>query len=73
MAVYVCPECGDLGCGALTLRITMTPSLVKWTHWGYENNYDEEFVAVEDLPEATFDRAQYEETLRSLLDRLTQG
>ena len=73
VAVYVCPACGDLGCGALTLRITMTPSLVKWSDWGYENNYDGEFVAVEELPEATFNRARYEKTLRSLLDRLTQG
>ena len=73
VAVYVCPECGDSGCGAFTLRITMTPGLVKWTHWAYENNYGDGFVAVDELPEATFDRAQYEKTLRSLLDRLTQG
>jgi hypothetical protein len=39
--LYVCPECGDLGCGAVTLKIEFTAQEVIWYDFGHENNYEE--------------------------------
>jgi hypothetical protein len=34
--LYVCPECGDIGCGAI--------NSYTWTEFGYENNYDPQMI-----------------------------
>lgn len=36
---YVCPECGDIGCGAVTAKIEVTDKEVIWKEFGYETNY----------------------------------
>jgi hypothetical protein len=40
VSLYVCPECGDLGCGAVTVKITGTPGGIVWAEFGIQNNYD---------------------------------
>jgi hypothetical protein len=35
--VLVCEECGDVGCGAFTVRILRDGETVRWTDWAYEN------------------------------------
>jgi hypothetical protein len=42
--ILVCAECGDLGCGAVTVRIERTPSGIQWSDFAFENDYDEEGV-----------------------------
>jgi hypothetical protein len=39
--LFVCPECGDIGCGAFTLKISFDSGLVIWSDFAYENDYDE--------------------------------
>ena len=39
--LYVCPECGDIGCGAITLQVDREGEFVTWRNFGYENNYEE--------------------------------
>jgi hypothetical protein len=41
ISLYVCAECGDIGCGAVSLRITMNEEVVTWSDFAYQNNYDE--------------------------------
>jgi len=66
VSVYVCPECGDLGCGALTVELRRTPDRVMWLAWGYQNNYEDTLHAVDlGLDELSFDRDQYEAVLRA--------
>jgi hypothetical protein len=38
--IFICPECGDLGCGAITARIIATEDAFSWADFGYENTYD---------------------------------
>lgn len=66
VSVYVCAECGDLGCGAVTVQLDVGSDRVTWSDWGYQTNY-EDAVHRDDLPPLstlTFDRAQYEDVLR---------
>ncbi len=45
-SIYICPECADIGCGAITVQIEKTQNGFVWRNFGYENNYDE---AMQDL------------------------
>lgn len=38
--LYVCAECGDLGCGAITALVERTPDGFVWRDFAFENNYD---------------------------------
>ena len=38
--IYICPECGDVGCGAVTARITKYDDSFAWTEFAFENNYE---------------------------------
>jgi hypothetical protein len=38
--VLVCEECGDIGCGAVAVRILHEEGCVRWTDWSYENGYE---------------------------------
>jgi hypothetical protein len=38
--VLVCEECGDIGCGAITVRIICESDHITWTDWFYENGYE---------------------------------
>ena len=67
--LYICPECGDIGCGAVSLVVEWVGDNVVWRDFGYENNY-EEIVHTEGFEEVgpfTFDRAEYEEAIRQAL------
>ena len=39
--LFVCPECGDIGCGAIAVRITRSGSDVIWSDFARENGYEE--------------------------------
>jgi hypothetical protein len=38
--LYVCAECGDLGCGAITALVERGPDGFVWRDFASENNYD---------------------------------
>jgi hypothetical protein len=75
VSVYVCPECGDLGCGAVTIALTVGPDTVTWSDWGYQTDGEED-VRRDGVPSfgpLTFDRAEYQAVLRDALDRIAPG
>lgn len=41
--LYVCNCCGDLGCGALTVKVEKIDGYFVWSDFGYENNYENGF------------------------------
>ena len=67
---YVCPQCGDIGCGAITATIEVTDTLVIWKDFGYEDDYSEpELADYKQIGPFTFDKTEYFaviETLKTL-------
>jgi len=38
--LLICPECGDLGCGAFTAKITKSGGEFVWSDFAFENDYN---------------------------------
>ena len=58
--LFVCPECGDIGCGAITIKIEMVDGRFTWSEFGYENNYDPEMTeSYDDIGPFTFKSEDY--------------
>jgi hypothetical protein len=72
VSLLICPECGDLGCGAVTVRIDTSPRNIIWRDFGYENNDQPEIerAAFASFGPFIFDREAYSAELRALLPRL---
>ena len=66
--LYICPECGDLGCGAITLSVQSEPGVIIWKDFGIQNNY-EDVVHTEHFQKIgpfIFDANQYHELLQRI-------
>lgn len=66
--LYVCAECGDLGCGALTCRVVRTERTIAWSDFAFENDYDPDMTdraSYADVGPFLFDAAQYRTALES--------
>lgn len=65
--LYVCPECGDIGCGAITALVEQTEDYFVWRDFGYENDYDPELPGLTEYIEVgpfRFGKAEYQQVLR---------
>ena len=62
--LYVCPECGDIGCGAYGARIRLTESEVEWYDFAYENGY-ESGRALPSVGPFCFSRTEYAAVIAS--------
>jgi hypothetical protein len=40
VALFVCPECGDLACGAITVLVSRNDLGVQWSDFAYDNGFD---------------------------------
>lgn len=71
-SLFVCAECGDLGCGAVTLVVARQSESIVWKDFGFENNYEEivEVTGYERFGPFTFNAADYETTFRQGLEIL---
>ena len=69
-SIYVCAECGDLGCGAVSAIIEENGDHIIWRDFGYQNNYDESLYLENyvDIGPFAFDRRDYERAIKSALD-----
>lgn len=65
-ALYVCPECGDLACGAVTAVIERQGDRVVWRDFDYETEIDLPVApeALRALGPFTFDWVQYQACLQ---------
>lgn len=62
--IYICPECGDIGCGAYSARISSSNSAYIWESFAYENGYEEPHI-IKGIGPFKFDRHMYESAIRS--------
>ncbi|MCK1734571.1 hypothetical protein IVA79_11535 [Bradyrhizobium sp. 138] len=58
VALFVCPECGDVACGAITARVSRNDDIVQWSGFAYENGYESE-AALSDVGPYAFNWAAY--------------
>jgi len=68
--LYVCPECGDVGCGAVSLVVERAGDKIIWRDFGYENNYEDvvRTEGYENIGPFVFDRAGYEASIKKAFD-----
>jgi hypothetical protein len=60
--LFVCPECGDLSCGAITFTIIRENDTVTWSDFAYENDYDDsmtDFTSFVGIGPFTFSLSDY--------------
>jgi hypothetical protein len=63
-SIYVCPECGDLDCGAVTAQVGRSASTYTWSGFVLENNYDDYLLAeYREVGPFSFEATDYESTL----------
>lgn len=60
-ALYICPECGDLGCGAVTVLVQRNYDVIIWKHFGFENDYEDvvHTEGFQNIGPYTFDANEY--------------
>ena len=56
--LYICPECGDLGCGLFAARVSKVPSGYTWNDFAYENGYEAPAPCLE-VPTFRFADSEY--------------
>jgi hypothetical protein len=57
---YICPECGDISCGAITAKIEVSDKWVIWKDFGFENDYSEpDFSDYKAIGPFIFDKDEY--------------
>ena len=65
VALLVCPECGDLSCGAVTASLDIDAGFVIWADFLWEDG-NSPASTVEDAPDSiVLIRSEYEEALRT--------
>jgi hypothetical protein len=61
-SLFVCAECGDLGCGAVSVLVTRVADQIVWSDFGYENTYEEQILreGYDSIGPLHFDSTVYE-------------
>lgn len=58
--LFLCPECGDIGCGMITIDIVFEQNQVIWENFAYENGYEPIYFEYFEYPIVyVFDKEQY--------------
>lgn len=73
-SLFICSECGDIGCGAITAFVGREGQSVVWKDFGFENDYEEDIRLdkYKHIGPYTFDRKEYESALLRAVDNLKQ-
>jgi hypothetical protein len=71
-SLFICSECGDLGCGAITALVVRERGAIAWKDFGFENTYEKNVVLNEykGIGPFVFDAVSYEGVLLQAIDRL---
>lgn len=70
--LYVCPECGDLECGAVTVRITASKGIVRWADFVFDgSSASEHRQPIPGIGPFAFEFHAYRHALTAALDSST--
>lgn len=71
-SLFLCSECGDLGCGTITVRVEERYGTMVWKSFGYENNYENrvELDGYSSVGPFTFEAEKYEQILLEGMNNL---
>ena len=74
-SLFICSECGDLGCGAISCLIVKDDDAIVWKEFGFQNNYEDrvERRQYANIGPFVFDVGSYERALVGATGRLTDG
>ena len=75
-SLYVCPECGDLGCGAVSISLERREGLVVWRDFAFQNNYEEldfDGLGYKDVGPFQFDQRVYDSFFDGLRSAICVG
>jgi hypothetical protein len=69
--IYVCSECADLGCGALSVVIDRVGDNIVWRDFGFQNNYDDMIRrdGWEDLGPLSFNATDYYDAIKKAMEK----
>lgn len=73
-SLFICSECGELGCGAISTVIVKEGDNIIWKAFGYENTWEKGVNARDcaGVGPFTFDAASYQLLLLDAMSRLGQ-
>jgi hypothetical protein len=63
VALYVCPLCGDYGCGVVSAKIYRENSSFIWSDFAWENDYESKLFFLKKLGPFRFAQGQYQNAL----------
>ena len=64
VSLFICPLCGDLGCGAIGVKILKEQGFVTWEQFAFENDYDpESYEPISQIGPFKFDYNQYKSAI----------
>lgn len=71
--LFVCRECGDIGCGAITVKIKEIGDQIIWSNYKWENDdeesYDSDFI---DFQVLKFNKVEYLDVLEVIRKKCLQ-
>ena len=68
--LYVCPECGDIECGAVTISIEENADNIIWKEFGLESNLDGIMEEFQQLELIEFEKKSYLKAFQELKENL---
>jgi hypothetical protein len=71
----ICPECGGLGCGAISLSVEGGAGVIEWKDFGIQNNYEDVIYrqGFEGVGPFTFDGVKYHSLFASVRSLIASG
>jgi hypothetical protein len=71
-SILVCPECGDIGCGAVSVIVAFSDETAVWRDFGYQNNYEPKIDGehLKSLGPFEFDLTDYNQKLIGALEMI---
>jgi hypothetical protein len=62
--IYICPECGDIACGAYSVHIEKKSGYYEWSKFAYVNGYETAHL-IEEIGPFYFEERAYEIAIKS--------